>query len=78
MIFGAPTGDPYGKYATVSGFRNELVKLVARMDEFDGIFPGHGIADLGSIMLDCCGSTEPQQSCFLVKFWDAEQHTRRL
>lgn len=51
FIPGPEPSDPYGKYATVSGFRNELVKLVARMDEFDGIFPGHGLVDMGSIML---------------------------
>jgi glyoxylase-like metal-dependent hydrolase (beta-lactamase superfamily II) len=51
FIIGSPPGDPYGKYATVSGLRNELVKLVARLDEFDGIFPGHGLVDMGTILL---------------------------
>ena len=51
FIPGPETGDPYGQYATVSGFRKELAKLVARIDEFDGIFPGHGLVDLGTIML---------------------------
>jgi len=51
FIPGPEPGDPYGQYATVSGFRDELAKLVARIDEFDGIFPGHGLVDLGTIML---------------------------
>ena len=51
FIPGPEPGDPYGQYATVSGFRKELAKLVARVDEFDGIFPGHGLVDLGTIML---------------------------
>jgi glyoxylase-like metal-dependent hydrolase (beta-lactamase superfamily II) len=51
FIIGAPPDDPFGKYATVSGFRDELAKLAARTDEFDSIFPGHGPVDLGTIML---------------------------
>jgi glyoxylase-like metal-dependent hydrolase (beta-lactamase superfamily II) len=51
FISGPQPGDPYGQYATVSGFRNELAKLVARRDEFDSLFPGHGIVDTGTIML---------------------------
>jgi glyoxylase-like metal-dependent hydrolase (beta-lactamase superfamily II) len=51
FIPGPEPGDPYGQYATVSGFRQELAKLVTRLDEFDGIFPGHGLVDLGTIML---------------------------
>ncbi len=51
FIFGAPPGDPYGEFATVRAFRKELARLVARMDEFDGIFPGHGIVDMGAILL---------------------------
>ena len=51
FIPGPEPGDPYGQYATVSGFRDELVKLVRRIDEFDGLFPGHGLVDMGTIML---------------------------
>ena len=51
FIPGPEPGDPYGKYATVSEFRNQLAKLVTRVDEFDGIFPGRGLVDLGTIML---------------------------
>lgn len=45
--------SPYAKYATVTAFRNELEKLCRRLDEFDGIYPGHGIVDIGpSWLLD--------------------------
>ena len=40
--------SPYAKYATVTAFRDELKKLCGRLEEFDGIFPGHGIVDIGS------------------------------
>lgn len=51
FIPGPEPGDPYGEYATVSGLRRELARLVERLDEFDGIFPGHGLVDMGTIML---------------------------
>lgn len=35
------TKIPYGEYCTVEAFRNELEKLVKRMDEFDCIFMSH-------------------------------------
>lgn len=50
-ISGPSAGEPFGNYATVTGFRNELQELVKRMDEFDGIFPGHGPVDMGNDML---------------------------
>jgi len=37
--------------AALEYFCSGVVKLIARRDEFDGIFPGHGLVDLGSIML---------------------------
>jgi glyoxylase-like metal-dependent hydrolase (beta-lactamase superfamily II) len=43
--------NPHAKYATVEGLYNELVKITARMDEFDGLYPGHGLVDAGAIML---------------------------
>ena len=49
---------PYGEYGTVTAFRNELEKLVRRLDEFDYIFPGHFILDIESYvvegMLEAC------------------------
>ncbi|MDR1540565.1 MAG: MBL fold metallo-hydrolase [Clostridiales bacterium] len=53
-------GDPYNKYATVTAFRDELSKLVERMDEYDSVFPSHFIVDVdSSIMksiLDTCNA----------------------
>jgi glyoxylase-like metal-dependent hydrolase (beta-lactamase superfamily II) len=43
--------NPHAGYASVEGLYNELVKLTARMDEFDGLYPGHGPVDAGTIML---------------------------
>jgi glyoxylase-like metal-dependent hydrolase (beta-lactamase superfamily II) len=43
--------EPYTKYCTVEALYNELIKITARLDEFDGLFPGHGIVDAGPIML---------------------------
>ena len=52
-IGGPRPENPYsGRYATVEGLRNELVKLIARKDEFDCMFPGHGPVELGTIVLD--------------------------
>jgi glyoxylase-like metal-dependent hydrolase (beta-lactamase superfamily II) len=50
-ISGPTPGESYGEYATVTGLRNELVKLVKRIDEFDCLFPGHGLVELGPILL---------------------------
>lgn len=50
--------SPYSAYATVTAFRNELAKLCCRLTEFDSIYPGHGIVDIGSSwlldILDTC------------------------
>ena len=43
--------EPYGEYATVTGFRNELVKLVARADEYADLFPSYSVVDIGTIFL---------------------------
>lgn len=48
---GRRDGNPNYRYGTVEALRNELVKLVARMDEFDNLFPGHGPLFTGPIML---------------------------
>jgi glyoxylase-like metal-dependent hydrolase (beta-lactamase superfamily II) len=50
-IGGTVPGTLYGEYGTVEALRNELVKIVKRRYEFDGMFPGHGPVDLGSIFL---------------------------
>lgn len=51
FIGGCPPDPELGKYATVSGFYAELCKLCERLDEFDSIFPGHGMVDLGNVVL---------------------------
>ena len=43
--------DPYYHMASVTTLRDNLAKLAARRDEFESIFPSHGIVDVGSIML---------------------------
>jgi len=45
-IGGPKEGMPYGEFATVTALRNELEKLVVRVDEFDVLFPGHFIVDI--------------------------------
>ena len=50
-IGGSRPDNPHAKYATVEGLYNALVKLTVRMDEFDGLYPGHGLVDAGAIML---------------------------
>lgn len=50
MGFGSP-GAPHREEMTVTAFHRELKKLCGRLNEFDGIFPGHGIVDIGSAWL---------------------------
>ena len=50
---GGKPGDPYAKYCTLEAYRDELIKLCARLDEFDYIFPGHFMVNLeNSLMVD--------------------------
>jgi glyoxylase-like metal-dependent hydrolase (beta-lactamase superfamily II) len=51
-IMGAPPNVKYREHATVESLRNELVKIIKRGNEFDGIFPSHGIVNTGVIVLD--------------------------
>jgi hypothetical protein len=70
-IGGPREGMPYGKYATVTALRNELEKLAKRVGEFDSLFPGHFIVDIGSTvvqnLLDACNSVikDPNNFDFL-------------
>jgi glyoxylase-like metal-dependent hydrolase (beta-lactamase superfamily II) len=48
---GRPAGTPYGEYATVEGMHDELVKLLPRLPEIDGVFPGHGALDQSPVIL---------------------------
>ena len=51
MIGAADPSNPYWKKASVTTLRDNLAKLIARRDEFDSLFPSHGIVDVGPIML---------------------------
>ncbi len=50
-VGGSKPGNPYNKYASVEGLYNEFLKIIAREDEFDCLFPSHGPIDTGTIML---------------------------
>ena len=68
---GRRDGNPNYRYGTVEALRNELVKLVARMDEFDNLFPGHGPLFTGPIMLasllEACNEVLDDPSSYDVK-----------
>jgi len=70
-IGGGQKGSPYKKYATVEALYHELKKLVARIDEFDGLFPGHGPVDTGTIVLvnilEACEAVLKDPTCYHVK-----------
>ena len=51
-IHGGKPDDPYREYATVTQYRNQLEKLVQRLDEFDYIFPGHFIFDIENYVIE--------------------------
>lgn len=58
-IGGPKPGMPYGEFATIQALRNELVKLVKRLNEFDYLFPGHFIIDIeSSVLLDLLKTCE--------------------
>jgi len=48
---GGQPGMPYREYATIEAMTKELRKVIAWADEFDGLFPSHGLLDTGPIML---------------------------
>ena len=51
-ITGDPVNKVYGDMATVTNFRTALVKLTARNDEFDQVFPSHSVLELDKVVLD--------------------------
>ncbi|MEM2921050.1 MAG: MBL fold metallo-hydrolase [Candidatus Bathyarchaeia archaeon] len=59
-VSGPREGMPYSEFCTVTAFRNELEKLVRRIEEFDSVFPGHFILGLDRSvvrnMLDACNA----------------------
>ena len=49
---GGPRPDrPYGQYANLTTYRDNLSRLVARLDEFDYLFPGHFMVNLENSVL---------------------------
>ncbi len=47
----AEPDDPYREYCTVTALRNALSKLQPRFSEIQGVFPGHGMLDQSSVVL---------------------------
>lgn len=45
-VSGPRPGLPFGEYATVNTLCGQLEKLVARLQEFDHVFPSHFVVDL--------------------------------
>jgi hypothetical protein len=58
----------HAEYATVEALYDELAKITARMDEFDGLYPGHGLVDAGTIMLvnvmEACKAVLDDPECY--------------
>lgn len=50
-VGGFVKGEPYEEYCTVEALYNALKKLQPRFDEIEGVFPGHGMLDQSSLML---------------------------
>ncbi len=44
-------GEPYEEYCTVEALAQALQKLKPRFNEIEGVFPGHGMLDQSSLML---------------------------
>lgn len=51
-IGGPAPGDPYGQFATVNAYHQQLCKLANRLDDFDYIFPGHFIFELENYVIE--------------------------
>ena len=45
IITGPKPAGPYGAYATVTALRDALPHLIAKMDQFDVLYPGHSILE---------------------------------
>ncbi len=48
---GGTPGQPFRENLTIEALTKELRKVVARIDEFDCLFPSHGPVETGTIML---------------------------
>lgn len=71
-VGGGQKENPHRQYATVEALYYELNKLIARIDEFDGLFPGHGPVDVGTILLvsikDACEAVIRDPKCYDAKY----------
>ena len=61
--------NPYSEeYGTVTAFRNELVKMVARINEYDVVVPAHEVLYLDKTfvkdMLDTCNAVIDDPDCY--------------
>lgn len=45
-------GMDHGECVTVSGFKKRVERLLTRLDEFDYVFPQHGITDLENLCVE--------------------------
>lgn len=65
---GGMPGQPFREYTTIEAFTRELKKVIARMDEFDSLFPSHGPVDTGPIMLvsllEACKAVMADPTCY--------------
>ncbi len=65
---GGQPGMAYREYCTIEALYKELKKITARLDEFDGVFPGHGPVDMGNIMLvnvlEACEAVLKDPDCY--------------
>lgn len=67
LVNGPKAGMPYREAATLNCFQEQLQSLAARTGEFDSLFPGHFIVDIGSSvvgnMLEACSAVIQNPGC---------------
>ena len=77
---GAETPDPNADAATLTSYRESIRRFIVRENEFDSIFPGHFIVDIGkevlTDILDTCNAIldNPNDYDFLTKEWGKESY----
>lgn len=52
QIGGPMPDDPFGDYATVRKYQQQMKRLAGRKDEFDSVFPGHFVFDLENYVVE--------------------------
>lgn len=64
-------GEPFQEFCTVKAMNTALKKLQPRFEEIDGVFPGHGMLDQSSLvlqyLLDATQSILDNPMCYDVK-----------